>query len=119
MPFLLFGFLSPLPEQINHSARTDTEHFHAEVADVLRKELRDLLREFAPLLAQLIREELAKAGDHQDPPLDTDQACRRLNISRRKLDDLVAAREIRPLRIGRKRLFPVSQLEAFLKRCER
>ena len=46
---------------------------------------------------------------------DTRQTAHYLNISVRKLDELVAARELRPLRIGRKRLFPVAQLDGFLR----
>ena len=52
-------------------------------------------------------------------PLDSSQAAARLNVSRRKLDELVAGGHLRPLRIGRKRLFPQTQLDCFLRQCAR
>ena len=49
--------------------------------------------------------------------LDARQAARYINISLRKLDELCAGGELRPLRIGRKRLFPREQLHGLLKRA--
>ncbi|MEX2400552.1 MAG: excisionase family DNA-binding protein [Rhodothermales bacterium] len=49
--------------------------------------------------------------------LDAKQAACYVNISLRKLDELQAAGELRPIRIGRKRLFLREQLDALLKRA--
>lgn len=70
-----------------------------------------------------LRGEIRAIADDLAPPavkpasLDHEQAATWLNISTRKLDDLVAMGQIQPLRIGRKRLYPKTQLEAFLRRC--
>lgn len=49
--------------------------------------------------------------------LDAKQAAQYINISLRKLDELCAGGELRPVRIGRKRLFPREQLHGLLKRA--
>lgn len=79
------------------------------IEDSVRKQLQPLRND----LGTFIREAHIEA----QAPLDSSEACKRLNCSRRKLDELVATGELRPLRIGRKRLFPIEQLEAFLRRC--
>lgn len=48
---------------------------------------------------------------------DARQAARYINISLRKLDELCAGGDLRPVRIGRKRLFPREQLQGLLKRA--
>ena len=45
------------------------------------------------------------------------QAATYLNVSARTLDSLVSAGKLRPLYIGRKRLFSVAQLDAFLRQA--
>lgn len=49
--------------------------------------------------------------------LDSRQAAAYINISLRKLDELCAGGDLRPVRIGRKRLFPREQLHSLLKRA--
>ena len=49
--------------------------------------------------------------------LDAKQAASYINISLRKLDELCAGGDLRPVRIGRKRLFPREQLHGLLKRA--
>lgn len=49
--------------------------------------------------------------------LDANQAAQYINISKRKLDELCAGGDLRPVRIGRKRLFPKEQLQGLLKRA--
>ena len=53
----------------------------------------------------------------ESPVLDFRQAAKYLRISVRKLDELQAAGEVRPIRIGRKRLFHRDQLDALLRRA--
>lgn len=61
---------------------------------------------------------MSKPEKHIEPvALDFRQSAQYLNISPRKLDDLVANGDIRPLRIGRKRLFMREQLLSLLKRA--
>ena len=43
------------------------------------------------------------------------EACRRLGVGRTTLYDLIAAREIRPFKIGRKTLIPESELQRVVK----
>lgn len=52
-----------------------------------------------------------------EPPLllDSKATAAALSISPRKLDELVAERRLRPVRIGRKRLFPRGQVEGFVR----
>ena len=52
-----------------------------------------------------------------EPPLllDSKATAAALSISPRKLDQLVAENRIRPVRIGRKRLFPRGQVEGFVR----
>ena len=47
--------------------------------------------------------------------LRTEEACDRLAISKTKLEELVAARELRPVRIGRARRFTVRSIDAFIR----
>jgi len=54
----------------------------------------------------------------KSPVLDFREAASYLHISIRKLDDLQAAGEIRPIRIGTKRLFFREQLDALLNRAQ-
>ena len=65
-----------------------------------------------------VREELRLHQLTTAPPLDSNEAAARLNVSRRTLETLIAERKLRPLRIGRKRLFHLAQLQAFLRECE-
>ena len=80
-------------------------------------------QEIADSLGNCIRSEIEEALNTSlhdaKAPLDSKQACERLNCSLRKLDQLVAEGKLRPLRLGRKRLFPLEQLEGFLRRCAR
>ena len=77
------------------------------------------LEEIREAVRSVIREELHSRGPEAEAPYDSEQAATRLNISRRKLDELVAAGTLRPIRIGRKRLFPREQLDAFLRQAAR
>lgn len=87
-------------------------------SDAISSSLRRVLHEEVPdLIRTTIRDELDLKSLEAQRPLDTSQACMLLNISARKLDQLVASGQLRPLRIGRKRLFPREQLDAFLRRC--
>lgn len=43
-----------------------------------------------------------------------DEAARRLGLSRRTVASLIARRELRSRKVGRRRIIPVSALEAFL-----
>lgn len=80
--------------------------------------LRSFLKDELPdLIGNIIHDKIGELNRKEKAPLDTKQACRRLNISRRKLDELVAAGKLRPIRIGRKRLFPEEQLDAFLRQA--
>ena len=79
-----------------------TDELPAVIAGVVRDEIEALKQELA---------------DDKHEMLEHKRAARRLGISPRKLDQLVAAGDIRPLRIGRKRVYPSAQLEAFLRRC--
>ena len=82
--------------------------------------LRSFLKDELPdVIAGVIREELGLLRQAADAPLDSRQAAARLNISLRKLDELVAGGDLRPLRLGRKRLFPQAQIDAFLRKCQR
>ena len=75
------------------------------------------LDEICKAVREVVREELRAYEPEAEAPYDSDQAATRLNISRRKLDELVAAGKLRPIRIGRKRLFPREQLDAFLRQA--
>lgn len=87
----------------------------------LKEEIREIITEVVSDQVDALREEVAallkNTQAEAQAPLDSKQACKRLNCSRRKLDELVALGELRPLRLGRKRLFPAEQLEAFLRKC--
>ena len=59
-----------------------------------------------------------EATDRVDPiVLNSREAARYIGISLRKLDELCAGGDLRPVRIGRKRLFPREQLHGLLKRA--
>lgn len=88
----------------------------AHLVSFLRSFLKD---ELPDVIAGVVREELDVLKQETEAPLDSRQAAARLNVSIRKLDELVAAGELRPLRLGRKRLFPQAQLESFLRKCQR
>ncbi|MFQ5570008.1 MAG: helix-turn-helix domain-containing protein [Rhodothermales bacterium] len=84
--------------------------------------LRSFLEEELPdVIAGVVRDEIdtlrQDLADDKHEMLEHKRAARRLGISPRKLDQLVAAGDVRPLRIGRKRVYPSAQLEAFLRRC--
>ena len=68
------------------------------------------------VVREAVREEIEQFRRQLSPqsPLDTKQACEALNCSVRKLDQLVAGGDLRPLRLGRKRLFPRQQIEGLL-----
>ena len=78
----------------------------------LREQIGEVVRE-------AVRAELSNHRPQPEALLDSKQARAWLNISPRKLDEIVAAGKLRPLRIGRKRLFPVAQVEGFLRECAR
>lgn len=95
------------------------------LADFLRSFLRDELPE---VLARVVREEIEalkqeieesrqQQAEEAQAVLDTRQTCTRLNVSPRKLDQLVAAGYLKPIRIGRKRLFPVTQIDGLLRQA--
>lgn len=48
--------------------------------------------------------------------LDVPEACRELHISRAALFRLMARKELDSIRIGRRRLVPVSAIEAYIAR---
>lgn len=50
--------------------------------------------------------------------LNSRQAARFINISPRKLDELCASGDLKPSRIGKKRLFTRDQLTGLLRRAE-
>ncbi len=85
-------------------------------ADHLSRQLDQALDEVAEIRSMIVG---MSASKDISAPLDSAQAAGRLNISRRKLDELVAGGHLRPLRVGRKRLFPQEQLDSFLRLCER
>lgn len=92
--------------------------FSPREVELLRSAVRE---ELEPLWQELqaMREELQSRSIEDEAPLDAKDAAKRLNISLRKLDELVADRQIRPLRIGQKRLFPREQLDSFLRNLAR
>lgn len=85
------------------------------VADQLAQRLAPHLAERC---AQAIQDALSAAGP-PDALRDTEEACAFLNVSRRKFEQLVAEGQLRPIRIGRKRLFTQDQLDAFVRACMR
>ena len=90
-----------------------------EYLDTFHSFLKD---ELPDMIASAVRQEIkALKQPTVDPKalLDSRQACERLNVSRRKLDSLVASGALTPIKIGRKNLYPPSQIEAFLRRCSR
>lgn len=44
------------------------------------------------------------------------EAARRLGVCKRTVSNLIAAKELRSLRVGRRRMVPVSSLRDFLRR---
>ena len=101
-----------LPTQQCESFTPEQRAFLISLFEAFRKELvQDLHDEIDSLKKEADLKALAL--------LDTHQTCELLNISSRKLDQLIGEGELRPLRIGTKRLFSPSQIESFLRRCER
>jgi excisionase family DNA binding protein len=54
-------------------------------------------------------------GSEPDALLDVKAACERLGIGRTKLNELVAERHIRPVRIGRAVRIPTAQIRALIR----
>ena len=52
-------------------------------------------------------------------PYTRHQTADRLSVSIRKLDELVSAGEIKPIAIGRKRVFTREAVDTFLRRAAR
>ena len=112
-------------ERSNGPPRSSPLHSEAMPPDLqahLVSFLRSFLKDELPgVIADVVRDEIETLrqdlADDKQEMLEHKRAARRLGISPRKLDQLVAAGDIRPLRIGRKRVYPSAQLEAFLRRC--
>ena len=89
--------------------------------DSLRGELRTLvdgLREEVHALreeVQALRRKEAPEGP--DALLTREEAAERLRISKRTLDDMAAAGEIRPVRIRGRVLYHPETLSAYIQRC--
>lgn len=107
---------------LHHNTPSDSGS-HCDESHASDRLAPDVVEQIAEAIRTVLERELRDVVLGRSPsaesPLDTKQTCQRLNISPRKLDELVALGELRPLRVGRKRLFPQEQLTAFLRRCAR
>lgn len=85
--------------------------------ETLRRIFADVLREELPdVLCSALRDTDA-SGHISGPPLNFPETCKALNLSPRKVDQLCASGELRPMYVGRKRLFPREQITALLRRA--
>jgi len=75
----------------------------------------DLHRLLASEISVAIEKQVSRVSVERDALLDSRQVCILLNCSRRKLDHLVSGGELKPIRIGRKRLFARHVIDQFIR----
>ena len=92
-----------------------SEAMPPDLTNFIARQFKELRDDLSRLIADIIRDELREQHTVQPENYDSKEAATYLNISPRKLDELVAGGYLKPLRIGRKRLFPVEQLRGLLR----
>jgi len=102
---------APLSYAIVKTHHTESPHESSSVlpeAEVAR--IREIVRsEFQRQL------DAANQNLGPDPLWDVDQVAEYLNVSRRTVDTLIAAGELRPMRVGRQRRFDPKTIDAYLR----
>ena len=91
----------------------------AEIWEVIRSEIRAILRdELRSVIAAAVQHQTREAGGREAGLISFSDAAKMLAISRRTLEDIAATGELRPVWIGRKRLFHIDQIRAFIRARE-
>lgn len=120
------NFLDDMETIPNHTGKSNgpppTASLHSEamppdLANFIARQFKALRDDLPHLIADVIREELREQQTVRPENYDSKETATYLNISPRKLDELVAGGYLKPLRIGRKRLFPVEQLQGLLRQA--
>lgn len=66
-----------------------------------------------------LRQELAKERGAPVPLLDTNGVAAYLNVSKRKVSELIASGELLPIKIGRRNRFTFEMVDTYLRRTTR